>query len=204
MVTLDKDPVGSVSGKITDALAKYAEQPENNVSVSTVGPTWGDTVSKKALQALIVFFLVLAVYLSIRFEFKMAIASLVAVLHDIIFTIGVYALTQFNVSPATVTAFLTILGFSLYDTVVVYDKIKENEQTLLATGRSTYPEMVNRSLNAVLMRSLSTTIVALLPVLSLLIVGSLIMGATAAIYVGLALLFGRAFSWLERKALIVR
>jgi preprotein translocase subunit SecF len=102
----------------------------------------------------------------------------------------VYAILQFVVSPATVTAFLTILGFSLYDTVVVYDKIKENERTLLATGRSTYPEMVNRSLNAVLMRSLSTTIVALLPVLSLLIVGSLIMGATALEEFALALAAG--------------
>ena len=111
-------------------------------------------------------------------------------IHDIIFTVGVYALFQFEVTPATVTAFLTILGFSLYDTVVVFDKIRENQKLLTATGRMTYGEMVNRSLNAVLMRSLSTTIVALLPVLSLLIVGSLILGATALEDFALALAVG--------------
>ena len=102
----------------------------------------------------------------------MSAAAIVAVIHDIIFTVGVYALFQFQVTPATVTAFLTILGFSLYDTVVVFDKVSEYQRTLTATGRSTYGEMVNRSLNAVLMRSLSTSLVALLPVVSLLIVGS--------------------------------
>jgi preprotein translocase subunit SecF len=122
----------------------------------------------------------------------MSATAIIAVIHDIIVSVGVYALFQWSVSPATVTAFLTILGFSLYDTVVVYDKIKENERNLLATGKSTYPEMVNKSLNAVLMRSLSTTIVALLPVLSLLIVGSVIMGATALEDFALALAVGLA------------
>ena len=111
-------------------------------------------------------------------------------IHDIIVSVGVYAVFQFEVSPATVTAFLTILGFSLYDTVVVFDKIGENQKTLTATGRMTYPEMVNRSLNAVLMRSLSTTIVALLPVISLLVVGSWIMGATSLESFALALAVG--------------
>ena len=162
------------------------------MSVSTVGPTWGETVSRKALQALIIFFILLALYLSFRFEWKMAATAIVAVIHDIIVSVGVYALFQFEVTPATVTAFLTILGFSLYDTVVVYDKIRENQKTLTSTGKATYPEMVNRSLNAVLMRSLSTTIVALLPVLSLLIVGSLILGATALEEFALALAVGLA------------
>jgi preprotein translocase subunit SecF len=164
-----------------------------DVSITTVGPTWGDELSRKALQALVVFFLLLAVYLSIRFEFKMAMSSIVAVIHDIIFTIGVYALTQFPVTPATVTAFLTILGFSLYDTVVVFDKIGEYQKTLTATGRMSYGDMVDRALNSVLMRSLSTSLVALLPIASLLIVGSWILGATAledfalALFVGLAI-----------------
>jgi preprotein translocase subunit SecF len=174
------------------ALADYAGVEVNEVSVSTVGPTWGETVSRKALQALVIFFVILALYLSVRFEWKMAATAILAVIHDIIVSVGVYAIFRFEVTPATVTAFLTILGFSLYDTVVVYDKIKENQRTLTATGRATYPEMVNQSLNSVLMRSLATSIVALLPVLSLLIVGSLIMGATALEEFALALAVGLA------------
>ena len=175
---------------VANALAKYANARPADVSISTVGPTWGHEVSQKALKALVFFFLLLAIYLSIRFEWKMAVAAIVAVIHDIIFTIGAYALFQFSVTPATVTAFLTILGFSLYDTVVVFDKVVENQRALTATGRSTYSEMVNRSLNAVLMRSLSTSLVALLPVLSLLFVGSGIFGATALEEFALALAAG--------------
>lgn len=191
-VTTTKMPAGGVQ-EVASALSKYSGQEVQNVSITTVGPTWGDELSRKALQALIVFFLLLAVYLSIRFEWKMAASSITAVVHDIIFTIGVYALFQFPVTPATVTAFLTILGFSLYDTVVVFDKIGEYQKTLTATGRMSYSDMVDRALNAVLMRSLSTTLVALLPVASLLIVGSFLLGATAledfalALFVGLAI-----------------
>jgi preprotein translocase subunit SecF len=126
----------------------------------------------------------------VRFEWKMSVAAIVAVLHDILFTVGVYALFHFEVTPATVTAFLTILGFSLYDTVVVFDKVKENEAALNAVGRSTYSDTVNRSLNSVLMRSLSTSFVALLPVASLLIIGSVILGATSLEDFALALLVG--------------
>ena len=162
----------SPTEKVATALAKYAGASKNDVSISTVGPTWGHTVSRKAEQALLYFFILLAVYLSVRFESKMAAAAIIAVIHDIIFTVGVYALFHFQVTPATITAFLTILGFSLYDTVVVFDKVRENQRVLTATGRSTYGEMVNKSLNQVLMRSLSTSFVALMPVLSLLIVGA--------------------------------
>src|SRR5262249_31599733 len=111
------------------ALAKYAGASRDDVSISTVGPTWGHEVSQKAIKALIYFFILLALYLSIRFEMKMAVAAIVAVIHDIIFTVGVYALFHFPVTPATITAFLTILGFSLYDTVVVFDKVRENQRT---------------------------------------------------------------------------
>ena len=120
----------------------------------------------------------------------MSAAAIVAVIHDIIFTIGVYALFQFQVTPATVTAFLTILGFSLYDTVVVFDKVSEYQRTLTATGRSTYGEMVNRSLNAVLMRSLSTSLVALLPVCRCSSSAAGILGATALEDFALALAAG--------------
>jgi preprotein translocase subunit SecF len=187
VATLPKSQLQSVAS----VLSKYAGTKSlDDVNVTTVGPTWGHEVSQKAFKALIIFFLVLAAYLSIRFEWKMAATAIIAVIHDIIFTIGVYALFQFHVTPATVTAFLTILGFSLYDTVVVFDKVVEYQRTLTATGRSTYSEMVNRALNSVLMRSLSTSLVALLPVLSLLIVGAGIMGATALEDFALALAAG--------------
>jgi preprotein translocase subunit SecF len=188
-VKVAKLPVSPVQ-TVAAALAKYANANTQDVNISTVGPTWGREVSEKALKALIIFFVLLAVYLSMRFEWKMAAASIFAVIHDIIFTVGVYALFQFQVTPATVTAFLTILGFSLYDTVVVFDKVGEYQRSMTATGRVPYGEMVNRSLNAVLMRSLSTSLVALLPVLSLLIVGSVIMGATALEDFALALAAG--------------
>ncbi|MGZ8765582.1 MAG: protein translocase subunit SecF [Acidimicrobiia bacterium] len=180
----------SEQAKITAGLAEYANIDAADVSINDVGPTWGRQVSEKALRALIVFFFVIAIYLSLRFEWKMAASAIIAVIHDILITVGVYAITGFEVTPATVIAFLTILGFSLYDTVVVFDKVKENE-VLLGTSRGmTYSEMVNRSLNQVLARSLNTSFVALLPVASLLVVGSDIMGALSLRDFGLALFVG--------------
>jgi len=175
---------------ITTALAKYAGIEPSAVSVTNVGPTWGDRVSKKALQALVVFFIFIAIYLSIRFEWRMALAAIIAVIHDIIITAGVYAITGFEVTPATVVAFLTILGFSLYDTVVVFDKVKENEDHLAGQRGSTYSMMVNRSLNQVLMRSLNTSFVAVLPVVSLLVVGRFGLGAVGLQDFALALFVG--------------
>ncbi|MEI8000424.1 MAG: protein translocase subunit SecF [Actinomycetes bacterium] len=175
---------------ISKALSDYAGVNVTKVSVTNVGPTWGRRVSSKALEALVVFFIAIAIYLSIRFEWRMAFAAIVAVIHDIIITAGVYALTGFEVTPATVVAFLTILGFSLYDTVVVFDKVKENEDHLGSTKGDTYSMMVNRSLNQVLMRSLNTSFVAVLPVFSLLVVGSFILGAVGLQDFALALLVG--------------
>lgn len=176
--------------RVTAVLADYAGQKASAVTVNTVGPTWGEQVTRKAVQALLWFVILLALYLTFRFEWKMSVAAIAAMVHDIIVTAGVYALFQFSVTPATVTSFLTILGFSLYDTVVVFDKVKENGGSLLAVGRSTYSDMVNRSLNSVLMRSLSTTLVALMPVASLLVVGSVLFGAVALEDFSLALLVG--------------
>ncbi len=176
--------------KITQALAKYGGVKTADVSVSDVGPTWGGQVSSKALRALVIFFFVIALYLSLRFTIKMAIAAIIAVIHDIAITIGVYAITGFEVTPATVIAFLTILGFSLYDTVVVFDKIKENERMVGTINNVTYTDMANTSLNQVLMRSLNTSFVALLPVASLLVVGVWIYGALALRDFGLALFVG--------------
>jgi preprotein translocase subunit SecF len=174
--------------RIAAALARYG--PESGVV--DVSPTWGSTVTSKALLALGVFFVLIAAYLSFRFEWRMALAAILAVIHDILVTVGVYAVTGFQVVPATVIAFLTILGFSLYDTVVVFDKVLENTPKVGTDEHGTYSTMANRSLNQVLMRSLNTSFVAVLPVASLVFVGSGIFGATSlkdfalALFVGLA------------------
>ena len=186
--TEDVNP--DIEDRVTDALAQYGGVERASVSVDTVGPTFGDQVRNNALKALIVFFLVVSVYLAFRFEWKMAIAAVVAVAHDIVITIGVYAVTGFEVTPATVVAFLTILGFSMYDTVVVFDKVKENVATIGTVRGDTYSKMVNRSMNQVLMRSLSTSLVAILPVASLLFVGAGLFGALALRDFALALFVG--------------
>jgi preprotein translocase subunit SecF len=181
---------GDEQSKVRAALARYANASENDVSINDVGPTWGGEVSQKALRALVFFFVAIAVYLSLRFEPKMAIAAILAVIHDILITVGAYAVTGFSVTPATVIAFLTILGFSLYDTVVVFDKVEENVAGIGATGRETYSGVVNRSMNQVLMRSLNTSFVAVLPVFSLLVVGAYIFGAVTIKDFALALFIG--------------
>ena len=176
--------------KVVSALAKFTSSTENDVNVQSVGPSWGRDVSRKAVQALVAFFLLIATYISIRFEWKMAASAIVAVLHDILITVGIYSLSGFEVTPATVVAFLTILGFSLYDTIVVFDKVEENVSSLGSTGRQSYTDIVNTSMNQVLMRSLNTSLVAVLPVLSLLVLGAGVMGATALGDFGLALFVG--------------
>jgi preprotein translocase subunit SecF len=176
--------------KVSTALAKEAGVTTKDVSVSFVGPSWGQDVSKKARQALIWFFIVIAGFISLRFEWKMAISALAAVLHDIFITVSIYALTGFEVTPATVIAFLTILGFSLYDTIVVFDKVNDNGKHFGSNGRLGYTDIVNLSMNQVLMRSLNTSFLAILPILSLLVVGAGFLGASALTDFALALLIG--------------
>lgn len=176
--------------KVAVALAKKAGVDRNEVNVTFVGPSWGKDVSKKAQKALVVFFLVIAAYISLRFEYKMAIAALAAVVHDILITVGIYALSGLEVTPATVVAFLTILGYSLYDTIVVFDKVADNEKELGASGKLSYTDVVNLSMNQVLMRSINTSFVAILPILSMLLLGVLVLGATALGDFGLALFIG--------------
>lgn len=176
--------------QVTATLAEYAGASPDQVSVNTVGPTWGEQVTEQAVRALVVFFLLVAAYMSLRFEWKMAVGALVAVFHDIVVTAGVYALTGFEVTPATVVAILTILGFSLYDTVVVFDRVKENVATLGTVKGDTYTGMVNRTMNQLLMRSLNTSFTTLLPVASLLVVGSWWLGAVALRDFALALFVG--------------
>ncbi len=185
-----KDVSTATKERIVNALARYASVKPTAVSINSVGSTWGKTVSGKALQALVAFFILIALYLSFRFEWRMALAAIIAVLHDIVITVGVYAVTQFEVTPATVVAFLTILGYSLYDTVVVFDKIGDNTKRLGSERGDTYSKMVNRSMNQVLMRSINTSLVALLPVASLLIVGTWLLGAVALRDFSLALFVG--------------
>ena len=180
------DAVEDVRG----ALAEMAGVSDNEVSVTTVGPSWGDEITRKARNALIAFFAIVAVYIAIRLEWKMAIGALLAVLHDIVISVGFYSIFQFEVTPATVIAFLTIMGYSLYDTIVVYDKVREVVARVSATGRYSYTEMMNLSLNQVLMRSVNTTITSMLPVASMLVIGSFVLGAVTLQEFAIALLVG--------------
>jgi preprotein translocase subunit SecF len=178
------------STDIVEALADAAETTTAEVSINTVGPTWGDEITGAALRALIFFFIAIAAYISLRLEWRMAIAALVAVAHDIIITVGLYSLFQFTVTPATVIAFLTILGYSLYDTVVVFDKVKESAHLVGTSTKMTYTDMANYSTNEVFMRSVNTTITSMLPIVSILVVGSFLLGATTLQEFGIALAIG--------------
>jgi len=176
------------SQQVVDALAELGGVSTDEVSVSTVGPTWGEQITAKAVRALVLFFVVVSLYLAWRLEWRMAVGALVSVVHDLAITAGVYALFGFEVSPATVIALLTILGYSLYDTVVVYDKVLENQGVL---GPRVSPlELVNRSMNQVLMRSLNTTLSTILPVVSMLVIGVVLLGGDTLWDFALALFIG--------------
>jgi len=161
---------------VQDSIAKELGISANSINTEFVGPTWGSQISAKAIEALIAFLVVIVIYLSIAFEWKMASAALVALMHDILITVGVYALAGFQVSPATVIGLLTILGYSLYDTVVVFDKVRENTAGLVTAARSTYSEAANLALNQTLVRSINTSLIALLPVAAILIAGTVLLG----------------------------
>jgi preprotein translocase subunit SecF len=166
-----------VQRNVEAALSKASGVPENHINVTSVGASWGSEISHKAVEALIAFLIVIVIYLSIAFEWKMAAAALIALAHDIVITVGVYALLHFTVSPASVIGLLTILGYSLYDTVVVFDKVRENTAGLLSSSRSTYSQAANKALNQTLVRSINTSLIALLPVASILFVGAGLLGA---------------------------
>jgi preprotein translocase subunit SecF len=175
--------------EVQQAFAKAAKVGVGDVNLTSVGPSWGKEISSKARTALIVFFVAFVIYISLRFEWKMALAALAAMVHDVAISVGVYSIFGFEVTPATVIAFLTILGYSLYDTIVVFDRIDDNTKKL-SNGRVTFSDIVNLSMNQTLMRSLNTSLAAVLPVLSLLIVGSIMFGAIALQDFSLALLVG--------------
>jgi preprotein translocase subunit SecF len=155
-----------------------------------VGPSWGASLTKDAARALIVFFIVIAAYMSWTLEWRMAVSALLAVVHDVILTLGFYSIFGFEVTPATVISVLTILGFSLYDTIVVYDRVQENAGRYDRQGKYTYNAIMRRSLNQVLMRSLNTTFVAILPVVAILVIGGVIYGQATMLDFSLALLVG--------------
>jgi preprotein translocase subunit SecF len=164
--------------------------PQDKISVTNVGPTWGSSITNKAIEALIIFFIVVAIYISIRFEPKMALAAFIAMLHDVLVAIGIYSIFNFQVTPDTVVAILTILGYSLYDTVVVFDRVRDNTKGIGSSGRLTYPQLINLSMNQTLARSINTSMVAILPVLAVLLIGAQLLGATTLQSYGLALFVG--------------
>ncbi|MHB1066739.1 MAG: protein translocase subunit SecF [Candidatus Nanopelagicales bacterium] len=180
------------SVEINRALADACGVSADDVTVQVVGPTWGAEISKKALQGLIVFIILVAIFLSIYFEWRMAAAALVALVHDLVITIGIYALTGLQVTPATVIGLLTILGYSLYDTVVVFDKVKENTRGIAGQSVMTYGEAANLAVNQTIVRSINTSIVALLPVLAIIIVGAGFLGAGTLLDLAVALAIGMA------------
>ncbi|HKS51480.1 MAG TPA: protein translocase subunit SecF [Pseudonocardiaceae bacterium] len=157
-------------------LGRDGRPSEQAISDSAVSATWGGEISRQALIALVVFLALVSVFLAIYFEPRMALAALIAVAHDVLVTAGIYSLVGFEVAPATVIGLLTILGFSLYDTVVVFDKVQENTRGLLGLTRRTYAEAANLAINQTLMRSINTSLIAVLPVLSLLVIGVGLLG----------------------------
>lgn len=175
---------------VTSALAETCQTTADDIRVQVVGPTWGGEITQKALTGLAVFLVAVIIFLSIYFDWRMATAAIVALLHDVVMTVGIYALIGFEVTPATVIGVLTILGYSLYDTVVVFDKVKENTQGLLGQSRMTYSEAANLALNQTFVRSINTSIVAVLPVAAILFVGVGILGAGTLKDLALALFVG--------------
>ncbi len=177
---------------VQDALAQTFSVSVDSIDTQLVGPSWGKEITQKALYALFAFLLCVALYLSFAFEPKMAFAAIVAVIHDLLITVGIYALVGFDVTPATVIGFLTILGYSLYDTVVVFDKVRENTRTITATTRMTYSQAANLAVNQTIVRSFNTSLVALVPVGSILFVGAGLLGAGTLKDLSLALFIGLA------------
>ncbi len=203
---IGSDGVRVQTEELTDAqttelrqlLADAYEVPIENVTSSFVGPTWGQDVTTQAIQGMLIFLVLVSVVMAAYFRhWKMSIAALVALLHDLIITVGIYALVGFEVTPASVIGFLTILGYSLYDTVVVFDKVRENTNLYTEQTKFTYAEAANLAVNQTLVRSINTSVVGLLPVGGILFVGAFLMGAGTLRDIALALFIGLACSTLS-------
>jgi len=192
-IRVQTEPLNNTqSDEISTAIQKSAGVSPNAISRDAIGATWGAQVAQRALLGLIVFLVLVVLFIWAYFrEWKMSVGAIVALAHDLLITVGIYALSGFEVTPATVTGILTILGFSLYDTVVVFDKVRENTKNLART-RQTYAEAANLAINQTLVRSINTSIVALLPVGALLYVGVVSLGSGALKDLALALFVGMA------------
>jgi preprotein translocase subunit SecF len=183
----------TVTDKVKSALASQFTVGVNSVSADTIGPSWGASVSQQAITALIWFLILVSLLLAAYFRtWKMSIAALIALAHDLVITVGIYALAGFEVTSATVIGFLTILGYSLYDTVVVFDKVRENTQEAIGNGRQTFSQAANQAVNQTLVRSINTSVVALLPVASILGIGYFLLGPGTLLDLSLALFVGIA------------
>jgi len=189
---LPQNPGNDQVTKVATALAKEFNLPVDRLNPQSVGASWGSQITNKAIEGLVIFLIAVMGYISIRFTGKMAVAAMVALIHDVVITAGIYSLVGFEVTPSTVIALLTILGFSLYDTVVVFDKVRENTDSIGPRSTRTYTQAANLAVNQTLMRSINTSLIALLPVAALLFVGAGLLGAgtlkdlALAQFVGLA------------------
>jgi preprotein translocase subunit SecF len=185
---IDTDAANKIKNTLADDLKVDSEQ----INAELVGPSWGEQIANKAWQGLGIFLVLVVIYLAIAFEWRMALAAFVALIHDITITVGIYALVGFEVTPGTVIGLLTILGYSLYDTVVVFDSLKEQTKDITKQTRWTYSDVANRSINSTLVRSVNTTVVALLPVAGLLFIGGGVLGAGMLNDISLSLFVGLA------------
>lgn len=177
---------------LSESLGQACGVEASEITVQVVGPTWGAEISTKALQGLVIFLALVTIFLSIYFEWRMAIGALVALVHDLVITIGIYALFGLEVTPATAIGVLTILAYSLYDTVVVYDKVKENTRGIFGQSVMTYDEAANLAVNQTVVRSINTSLTSLLPVLAIIIVGAGLLGAGTLLDLAVALAVGMA------------
>ncbi|WP_282698079.1 protein translocase subunit SecF [Streptomyces sp. CC208A] len=180
------------SDQVRAELAKDLKVEESKIAAELVGPSWGEQIANKAWTGLAVFMVLVVLYLAIAFEWRMAVAAFVALVHDITITVGIYSLVGFEVTVGTVIGLLTILGYSLYDTVVVFDSLKESTKGISKQTRWTYSDLANRSINGTLVRSINTTVVALLPVAGLLFIGGGVLGAGMLNDISLSLFVGLA------------
>ena len=182
---------GELNDAAKAALAKSFDVPVTSVSASLIGPSWGESVSQKAIQALFAFLFLVSLVMAAYFRtWKMALSGLVALIHDLIVTVGIYALFGFEITPSSVIGFLTILGYSLYDTVVVFDKVRENTAEAFGSRRMSYSAAANLAVNQTLVRSINTTVVPLLPILAILVVGFTKLGPGTLLDLSLALFVG--------------
>lgn len=183
----------TLTDKVKSALASEFRVAENKITASTIGASWGASVSQKAVTALIWFLILVSLVLAAYFRtWKMSLAALIALAHDLVITVGIYALAGFEVTPASVIGFLTILGYSLYDTVVVFDKVRENTLLAAGSGRLSFSQAANQAVNQTLVRSINTSVVALLPVASILFIGFFLLGPGTLLDLSLALFVGIA------------